>query len=165
MRKLAMLCLFLLTLSAVAQTTGAPDAALMQKIWDAWSTLDPANAAQFYDKSPNNVYFDITPMEYHGWAQYEAGAKKVLADYTSGDCKVAQPSIHPAGSLAWGTSLVHCDMTKKDGEKEAMGFRWTVIWKKNKAANEWLIVHEQISVPLPQEVGGGARPPRKPKKS
>ena len=31
---------------------GGPDKAHLQKIWDAWSTLDPANAAEFYAPGP-----------------------------------------------------------------------------------------------------------------
>ncbi len=36
------------TKKAAKPASGAPDKAHLQKIWDAWSTLDPANAAQFY---------------------------------------------------------------------------------------------------------------------
>ena len=52
------LCLLALTLSGFAQTKKpamkkaaagpAPDKASLQKIWDGWSTLDPANVAKFY---------------------------------------------------------------------------------------------------------------------
>src|ERR1700736_3595169 len=53
-----LLCLFILSLCGLAQsqkpttqtspTTSAPDKAYMQKIWDGWGTLDPANVANFY---------------------------------------------------------------------------------------------------------------------
>ena len=61
-------CLLALALSVSAQTKKSamkkvsagqvPDAALMQKIWDGWATLDPANVAQYYANGPH-VFFDI----------------------------------------------------------------------------------------------------------
>ena len=42
---------------------GAPDKAYMQKIWDAWATGDPANAAHFYARGAH-VFLDIAPLKY-----------------------------------------------------------------------------------------------------
>ena len=168
MRKLLSLVLLLIAAAMSAQpkpkapAVAPPDAAWMQQVWDAWNTLDPANAARFYDKSPNDIFFDITPLEYKGWTQYEVGTKPVLAGFQSLNCKVAQPEIHSLGRWAWGTSLVNCDAVMKDGTKSPMHLRYTGVFQNR--TGEWLIVHEHISAPLPQEVGGGARMPRKPKK-
>ena len=41
----------------------APDKAYLQKIWDGWSTLDPANVAKFYASGPH-TFFDIAPLKY-----------------------------------------------------------------------------------------------------
>src|SRR4029077_5136562 len=78
------LCLFVITLSAAEQakkpaakkaTAGpAPDKAYLQKIWDGWSTLDPANTAKFYATGPN-TFFDIAPLKYSSWEEYEKGVK------------------------------------------------------------------------------------------
>src|SRR5882724_5669700 len=55
------LCLLVLTLSGFAQAKKspmkkasgpAPDKASLQKIWDGWSTLDPANVAKYYAPGP-----------------------------------------------------------------------------------------------------------------
>lgn len=158
MKTLVLAGLVLIGLACVAQTAkksaaGAPDAAWMQQVWDAWNTLDPANAAKYYDKSPQNTYFDIAPMEYKGWAAYESGAKKVLAGFQALNCKVADPALHNQGSWGWGTSLVDCDAVMKDGSKSPMHFRYTGVWQKK--GSEWLIVHEQISAPLPEANSGG----------
>jgi hypothetical protein len=60
-----LLSLFILSLCGLAQTnkpttktssTGAPDKAYMQKIWDAWGTLDPANVANFYASGPHTFF-------------------------------------------------------------------------------------------------------------
>ena len=54
-------CLLALTLSAFAQPPKAtkksaapppPDKAYLQKIWDGWSTLDPANVAKYLCERP-----------------------------------------------------------------------------------------------------------------
>ena len=72
-RTLYFLLLMVLVLPAMGQKKGtkqtarhAPDKTLMQEIWDAWSTLDPGNAAKFYAKGPH-VFFDIAPLKYGSW--------------------------------------------------------------------------------------------------
>ena len=139
---------------ALAQGLG-PDKALMQKVWAAWDTLNPANPAAFYDKTPSNVYFDISPLKYRGWSEYEAGVKNVLAEFSSIKSTV-QPdaTVHRQGNLAWSTGTVHVAAVMKDGSKSPLDFRWTAIWEKK--GNDWLIVHEHVSAPLPPP------PPAKP---
>jgi len=150
------LCLLALALSGFAQVKkpsmkksaagAAPDKAYMQKIWDGWSTLDPANVAKFYATGPQ-TFFDIAPLEYGSWDEYQAGVKGVLAGYKSAKFTVNDDAaVHPQGDVVWGTATVKEEMTTKAGKIEMGNFRWTVIW-----ANEdgkWLIVHEHVSVPL-----------------
>jgi len=150
------LCVLAITLSGFAQVKkpsmkksaagAAPDKAYMQKIWDGWSTLDPANVAKFYANGPHTL-FDITPLKYGSWDEYQAGVKVVLAGYKSAKFTVNDDAeIHPHGDLVWGTATVKEEMTTKAGKIEMGNFRWTVIW-----ANEdgkWLTVHEHVSVPI-----------------
>ena len=150
-RRLALLIVFLaLTTSSFADKksdhAGAPDKILMQNIWNAWSTRDPANAAQFYSKG-QHVFFDIAPLKYNSWYEYQEGVKKVLADYTDAKFTVNDDAeIHPAGEYAWGTATVKDDLTNKSGKHEMGTLRWTVIWHKE--GGKWLIVHEHVSAPL-----------------
>jgi len=128
-------------------TTKVPDKAYMQKIWDDWSTLDPANAAQYYADGPH-TFFDIAPLKYASWDEYQAGVKNVLANYKSAKCTVTDDAlIHPHGDLTWATATIKDEMTTKAGKVEMGAFRWTVIWEKQKDG-KWLIVHEHISEPL-----------------
>ena len=60
----------------------APDKAFAQKIWDGWSTLDPANVAQYYATGPH-IYFDIAPLKYGSFDEYQSGVKAVVAGYKS----------------------------------------------------------------------------------
>ena len=81
------LCLLALTLSSfaappktVSKKSSAgpiPDKAFLQKIWDGWSTLDTANVDKFYASGPH-TFFDIAPLKYNSWDEYEKGVKVVL---------------------------------------------------------------------------------------
>ncbi len=132
---------------AGSTSSSAPDKALMRKIWDAWNTLDPANAAPFYDKGAERVFFDITPLKYAGWQAYATGAKDVLAGFQSLNATVSDDAqVHTQGRLAWGTATWHADTVMKDGSSSPLDGRWTVVWEKR--GDKWLIIHEHVSVPL-----------------
>lgn len=150
------LCMLALTLSGFTQTKKsamkksaagpAPDKALMQKIWDGWSTLDPANVAKYYATGPH-AFFDIAPLKYASWDEYQSGVKNVLAGYKSASCSVNDDAtIHSHGDLVWGTATIKEQMTTKAGKVEMGNFRWTVIWEN--VDGKWLIVHEHVSEPL-----------------
>ncbi|HUK23210.1 MAG TPA: nuclear transport factor 2 family protein [Terriglobales bacterium] len=148
----ALLCVASLSLGSFAQSkksamsAGAPDKALMQKIWDGWATLDPANVAQYYASGPH-TFFDIAPVKYDSWDEYQAGVKNVLADYKSATCTVNDDAVvHVHGDLAWGTATIKTDLEHKSGKRDLATMRWTVIWEKQ--GGKWLIVHEHVSEPL-----------------
>ena len=133
---------------------GVPDKALMQQIWDGWSTRDPQNVSRFYAKGPH-VFFDITPLKYESWEQYESGVKAVLAGFSSLRCTVNNDAqIHPHGNLVWGTATVHVVEEKPGEARGESDFRWTVLWEKQ--GGQWLIVHEHVSEPA-----AGGPPPEK----
>lgn len=148
-------CLLALALSTAAQTKKspmkkaagpAPDKAYMQKIWDAWGTADPANAAKFYASGPH-VFYDIAPLKYNSWDEYEKGVKAVIGNYKSAKFTVNDDAaIHPHGDLVWGTATIAFEMTTKAGKVEMGNFRWTVIWENEDG--KWLTVHEHVSAPM-----------------
>ncbi len=123
--------------------------ALMQKTLEAWSTMDVDKVAPLYDPAAGHVYYDIAPLKYADWKAYAEGAKKLFADYSAvkitmnPDAKAVQ-----RGNTAYGTATSHVEMTKKDGGKEAFDARWTVIWEKR--GDDWTIVHDHFSTPLPE---------------
>jgi ketosteroid isomerase-like protein len=150
------LCVLALSLSGSAQTRKAatkkapagpaPDKALMQKIWDGWSTLDPANTRKFYATGPH-TFFDIAPLKYNSWDEYEKGVTSVLAGYKSAKFTVNDDaSLHPHGDMVWATATIAEQMTTKAGKVEMGNFRWTVVWED--VDGKWLIVHEHVSAPL-----------------
>jgi len=144
--------LIALTLTATAKSTskvtktGAPDKAYLQKIWDGWSTLNPANVAEFYAQGPH-VFFDIAPLKYSSWDEYKNGVTKELADYKSAKFTVNDDAqLHTAGNFVWGTATVKYEMTHKAGKVDMGDMRWTVVFEKQ--GGKWLIVHEHVSMPI-----------------
>jgi ketosteroid isomerase-like protein len=129
-----------------APSGSAPDKALLQKVLDGWSTMNPADAAKFYAQGPG-TFFDITPLKYSSWDEYENGVRKLLVNYqslklTSND----DAAVHVHGDLAWATATVKEDAVTKAGKHEMATLRWTVIWEKQ--SGKWLIVHDHTSEPL-----------------
>jgi ketosteroid isomerase-like protein len=149
----ALICVLAICLTAPAQKKSSkmasgpvPDKALMQKIWAGWSTLNPDNVAEFYAKGPH-TFFDIAPVKYDSWDEYQSGVRNVLAGFKSGTCTVNDDAqIHPAGEYVWGTATIKTDLTEASGKRDLATFRWTVIWGKQDG--KWLIVHEHVSEPI-----------------
>jgi ketosteroid isomerase-like protein len=124
----------------------APDRAYAQRIWDGWATLDTANVTSFYASGPH-VFFDIAPLKYGSWEEYENGVKAELAIYKSATFTVNDDlAIHPHGELAWGTATVKYEMTAKSGKVDMGNFRWTVVFENQDG--KWMIVHEHVSAPM-----------------
>ena len=147
-----LLCLFAISVATLAKPAPkksappAPDKAYLPKIWDGRSTLDPANVAKYYASGPH-AFFDITPLKYGSWEEYEKGVKGVLAGYKSAKFTVNDDAaIHPHGDLVWATATVKDEMTTKAGKVEMGNFRWTVVFENQDG--KWMTVHEHVSAPL-----------------
>lgn len=132
--------------TAAQKAAGAPDKAYMQRIWDGWSTLNPDNVAQFYAAGAH-VFFDIAPLKYNSWDEYQTGVRKVLSDYKSAKFTINDDAeLHAAGKYVWGTATVKFEMTHRDGKVDMGNMRWTVVFEKQ--STKWLTVHEHVSVPM-----------------
>jgi ketosteroid isomerase-like protein len=149
------LCLLALNLSGFAQAKKspmkkaagpAPDKASLQKIWDGWSTLDPANVAKYYAPGPD-TFFDIAPLKYNSWDEYAKGVQGLATTYKSAKFTVNDDAaIHPHGDLVWVTSTIKEEMTTKAGKVEMGNFRWTAIFESQDG--QWRIVHDHTSAPI-----------------
>jgi len=122
---------------------------LIERYYAAWNTLNTDNAASFYAKDANLVFFDVVPLKYKGWVEYKEGVQKAFFDKISAgkltpndDLKITR-----RGNVAWMTLTFHLSFTLKTGEAMEVDCRHTAIWVKRGA--KWLIVHEHISAPLP----------------
>jgi len=154
MKRIAVLAFVLaMTVTGLAQKSpkasagGGVDKAYLQKIWTGWATLDAAGQKQYYAQG-THVFFDIAPLKYASWDEYEAGVTKELAGYKAAKFTVNDDvQIHRAGEAYWITATVASDMTQKAGKREMATFRWTAIFEKQ--GGKWLIAHEHVSEPLP----------------
>jgi ketosteroid isomerase-like protein len=122
----------------------------MEKVYSAWSTLDASKPAMFYAKDADLAFFDITPLKYKGWQDYQDGFQKIAAGYKSIDITVA-PDFHAtqAGDIAWVTYTLDLVMQPTTGDAVKVEARGTDILEKR--GEEWMIVHEHVSVPMAQE--------------
>lgn len=119
----------------------------LERLYAAWSDLDPAKAAPFYAKDPDLTFFDVAPMKYDGWWEYAAGVPKAFAAYRSGKFTLNNDlRVHRHGNLAWATATWQGELTKKDGGNEHMEGRYTAVLEKR--GEDWLLIHEHMSVPL-----------------
>ena len=140
----------LFTAPLIAQLT----AARLQQVLDAWATLDPAKAGAFYAKDPGLAFYDVAPRAYKGWGEYEKGTRELFKTMKSGSFKMHDAAVHNVGNTAWATALVDAELVPKEGKAGKIDARWTTVWEKR--GNNWLIVHDHFSAPLPEP------PPPKP---
>jgi len=123
--------------------------AKIKTYYDDWNTLNLDKAGVYYAKDPDLVFYDIMPLKYTGWEAYKAGVKKLLEGFTSfrlipqNDLKISR-----RGKVVWTTIGCHFSGVLKDGTKSELEARHTAIWEK-RGKGDWLIVHEHVSVALP----------------
>jgi ketosteroid isomerase-like protein len=145
------------TASAQAKRTAAgPDAAIngeftkmIEEYYTAWSTLNPDNAAKYYAKDADIVFYDVAPLKYNSWSEYRAGVIKAFTEpMASGkltpndDLKVTR-----RGNIVWTTVTFRLTAKPKAGGAMEVDCRHTAIWERR--GSKWLIVHEHVSAPLP----------------
>jgi ketosteroid isomerase-like protein len=124
----------------------APDKASLQKMLDDWSALDSSKMAKYYAQGNLN-FFDIAPLKYNNWAEYQTGAGNLLKGYKSLKLTMNDDAqIHQEGDLVWATATVKEDAVTSAGKRELATMRWTVIFQYQDG--KWLIVHEHTSEPL-----------------
>src|SRR5882724_1252441 len=140
------LCIITLSLSSFAETKKAagdgpgPDKAYLQKILDGWSALNPAEMKQYYVQS-EHLFFDIAPVKYSNWTEYQAGVTELLKSYKSFKMTLNDDvQIHHEGSLTWAVATIKEESVTATYKHEMGTFRWTVVFQKQKDG-KWLIVH------------------------
>lgn len=144
------LILVALTIPTLAQKGNAgktPDfQALTKQYFESYEKLDVAATAPFFAKDPDLVFYDVSPMKFTGWAEYEKALRGLLARYSSltitakDDFRTTQ-----RGNIAWVTATIHISGQQKSGSTLKLDGRFTGIWEKR--GKLWLLVHEHYSVP------------------
>lgn len=154
--RFAAVVMFLVAATMLGQAKKAPGKtssaqaqlkALVDRYYTEWNTGDPEKAAPLYAKDPGLVFFDITPLKYTGWSQYDSGVKDVIASFASAKFTPQQDvKVTVRGTVAWTTVTWHLSGKRKTGEAVELDGRQTLIWENR--GGTWLIVHEHFSAPL-----------------
>ena len=140
--------------SAPTEPASSQDAAselkpIVEKVLAGWATLDTKNVAPLYAKDAGLTFYDIAPLKYTGWAEYEAGFQKI-----AGGLKSMKLTLHPDlqatrnGSIAWTTFTMAFELEPKEGPVMKGDARSTNIFEKR--GSDWIIIHEHISAPMPE---------------
>ena len=103
--------------------------------------------------APDVVSFDLGPPLQHGGGEAFLTRWQELFDaYRSAiDFEVRDLSIAVGDDVAFSHSLNRIGGTTKDAGKLDLWLRWTAGYRKTNG--KWLIVHEQVSVPVDMRNG------------
>lgn len=142
----------LLTFVGARAQQKATDDATFRKLIDgyctAWSSGNPDNAAKFYAKDSNLVFYDVSPFSYKGWKEYDAGVHDLLQNHVESVSLTAEKDLKVTrrGNVAWTVVSMHAVVHMKNGTALDTPLRYTGIWEKH--GKSWLLVHEHLSAPL-----------------
>jgi ketosteroid isomerase-like protein len=142
----------LLTFVGARAQQRATDDATFRKLIDgyctAWSSGNPDNAAKFYAKDADLIFYDLAPFSYKGWKEYDESAKDLFSgnveslSLTAGkDLKVTRRA-----NVAWTVVSMHAVAKMKNGGTLDTPVRYTGIWEKR--GKDWVLVHEHLSAPF-----------------
>ena len=124
-----------------------PDKAYLEKLLAGWSTGGSASMAQYYAQG-DLLFFDVSPLKYANWQEYQNGTADLLKNYKSFKLTLGDDAqIHQDGNVAWSAATIKEDAVTTAGKHEMATWRWTAIFQKQDG--KWLIVHEHTSAPLP----------------
>lgn len=116
------------------------------KAYENWGALNPDANDTYYAAQPDAVWYDVTPLQYRGWAEYKAGVKETFKDFQSINFVFDRDiTVNRAGKFAWATATWNAEARMKDGKEILLQGRLTEVLQKQKG--KWVIVHEHVSVP------------------
>ena len=103
--------------------------------------------------APEIVSFDLAPpLQYVGAAAYRKVFQEAMDSFQGQiDFEVRDLNITTGGDVAYSYSFNRMGGTMKDGRKLDLWLRWTACFQK--INGKWLIMHEQVSVPVDLESG------------
>jgi len=98
--------------------------------------------------APEVVSFDLSPPLQHGGGEiFVKRWQELFESYQDPiDYEVRDLSITAGDDLAFSHSLNGVSGVMKNGQKSDRWLRWTACYRKFNG--KWLIVHEQVSVPV-----------------
>ena len=145
-------CGALLTFVGARAQQKATDDATFRKLIDgycaAWSSGNPDNAAKFYAKDSDLIFYDLAPFSYKGWKEYNESTKDLFAGNVESLSLTADKDLKTVrhGNIAWTTVSMHALAKMKNGSTLDTPVRYTGIWEKR--GKTWVLVHEHLSAPI-----------------
>jgi len=142
----------LLTFVGARAQQKATDDATFRKLIDgycaAWSSGNPDNAAKFYAKDGDLIFYDLAPFSYKGWKEYNESTKDLFAGNVESLSLTADKDLKTVrhGNIAWTTVSMHAFAKMKNGSTLDTPVRYTGIWEKR--GKTWVLVHEHLSAPV-----------------
>lgn len=122
--------------------------ALETDLWAAWSKrLKSADAAPFYSKQPGTLHFDISPLKFTGWEEYERESQKALPKDGSAKVTIKDDFTVIKGNDALFVVAFTWDavfLTPEGAERRRFEGRETDVWVKE--AGKWVVLHQHLSV-------------------
>jgi len=122
---------------------------LENKLWTAWNArLKPSDAAPFYSKDPGNLYFDLSPLKFTGWAEYERTASQALAGGGHAETHINDQdfTVIKQGDLVVTAFTFDVKFEGPQGTPSSFTGRETDVWTKE--GGHWVIVHQHMSTPM-----------------
>ncbi|OFZ29245.1 MAG: hypothetical protein A2622_07440 [Bdellovibrionales bacterium RIFCSPHIGHO2_01_FULL_40_29] len=121
----------------------------MSDFAEAFKSMNINKIMSFY--ADDVVAFDMTPpLQFVGKASYRKSWEKMMPMMKSTDLfEMQDVKIHVNGDLAFVHCLSHMIGTTSDNQSIDSWVRYTGGFRKINGA--WMIVHEQISVPVDME--------------
>jgi ketosteroid isomerase-like protein len=142
----------LLTFVGARAQQKATDDATFRKLIDgycaAWSSGNPDNAAKYYAKDNDLIFYDLAPFSYKGWKEYSESSKDLFAGNVESLSLTADKDLKTVrhGNIAWTTVSMHAFAKMKNGGSLDTPVRYTGIWEKR--GPNWVLVHEHLSAPI-----------------
>jgi uncharacterized protein (TIGR02246 family) len=123
----------------------------IEKLTEAIRAMDLDRVMPIY--APDIVSFDIEPpLRHMGPEAKRANWTKAFAVYQHPlEYETRGLTITVGDGVAFGHTLARITGTMKNGNKSSYWVRWTMCLRK--IDGDWLIVHDQISVPLDFQSG------------
>jgi uncharacterized protein (TIGR02246 family) len=118
---------------------------LIDSFAKAFRAKDVKGIMSFF--APEIVSFDILPpLQAVGAETFVTHWQEFFGAYQSLDVEFPDVKVVPADDVAFSYCLHRVKGTLKSGQETDWWLRWTAGYRKTNG--KWLIVHEQVSVPV-----------------
>lgn len=127
----------------------------LERFLDAVRAMDIDGIRPIY--APDLVSFDIVPPLRHLGAEAKLNNwRNVFAAYRAPlGYELRELALTVGDGVAFGRSLNRINGTLRNGKPSDYWVRWTTCYRK--IDRDWLIVHDQVSVPMDVETGRALR--------